>query len=448
MRRLTATICLTLAVLVGSVGLPFATSVADNGEASGYLIKAEQYTVKVRTRVKYPPLKDNKGSFTGAGFLIDAKRGWIATNAHVSSRNPESLEVAFKGKSFVDAELLFVDRYLDLSVLKVTPESIPDKSKEAELACKGWPKVGIAVGAYGHPLSLDFSVTTGIISGLRYRHNRYWIQTDAAINKGNSGGPLISIRSSRVIGINSATYSKSRSEGIGFAVPMFHACRVFDLLRGGQNPSPPYLPVAFATGDDVPNELVVAVLYAGLPVSWPLKPGDKLVSLVKEPNTNFKNQADLIHALRGKSGAVGVRIVRAGKILNVSLASIPRPSLTDWIGLHFSGIVVGREFMRDDKLSNPEGEMFILDVSRASIGSVSGIRANRYIVTVNGISFKSVKALCTYLKRAESEDRRIRLVTRARAWDYMSASKYNLYEVKIDGVKLVGPKLEKTAACL
>ena len=92
--------------------------------------------------------------------------------------------------------------------------------------------------------------------------------------------------------------------------------------------------------------------------------------------------------------------------------------------------------------------MFILDVSRASIGSVSGIRANRYIVTVNGISFKSVKALCAYLKRAESEDKRIRLVTRARTWDYMSASKYNRYEVKIDGVKLVGPKLDKTAACL
>ena len=448
MKRLSATICLTIAVFVGSASLPFATSVADNGEASGYLTKAEQYTVKIRTRVKYPPMKDNKGSFTGAGFLIDAKRGWIATNAHVSSRNPESLEIAFKEKPFVDAELLFVDRYLDLAVLKVIPENIPDRSKEAELACQGWPAVGIDVGAYGHPLSLDFSVTTGIISGLRYRHNRYWIQTDAAINKGNSGGPLIGIRSNRVIGINSATYSKSRSEGIGFAVPMFHACRVFELLREGQNPSPPYLPVAFATGDDVPSELVVAVNYPGLPVRWPLKPGDKLVSLVNEPNTKLKNQADLIHALRGKSGAVGVRIVRAGKTLNVSLASMPRPSLTDWIGLHFSGLVVGREFMRDDKLSNPEGEIFILDVSRASIGSVSGIRAHRYIVTVDGISFKTVKALCAYLKHAESEDRRISLVTRARAWDYMSASTYNLYEVRIDGVKLVGPKLKATVACL
>ena len=132
----------------------------------------------------------------------------------------------------------------------------------------------------------------------------------------------------------------------------------------------------------------------------------------------------------------------------MSLASIPRPSLTDWIGLHFSGIVVGREFMRDDKLSNPEGEISIHRVSKASIGSVSGIRAYRYIVTVDGISFKTVKALCAYLKRAESEDRRIRLVTRSRSWDYMSVSKYNLYEVKIDGVKLVGPKVEGPGTCL
>ena len=206
--------------------------------------------------------------------------------------------------------------------------------------------------------------------------------------------------------------------------------------------------MAFATGDDIPNELVVAVLYPGLPVSWPLQPGDKLVSLTKVPDTKFKNQADLIHAFRGKSGAVGVRIVRAGKTLNVSLASMPRPNVTDWIGLHFSGIVVGREFMRDDKLSNPEGEISIYHVSKASIGSMSGIRAYRYIVTVDGISFKTVKALCAYLKRAESENRRIRLVTRSRSWDYMSTSKYNLYEVKIDGVKLVGPKVEGPGTCL
>ena len=98
-------------------------------------------------------------------------------------------------------------------------------------------------------------------------------------------------------------------------------------------------------------------------------------------------------------------------------------------------------------VSNPEGEMLIHDVSRASIGSVLGIHAYTYIVTVDGISFKNVKGLCAYLKRAESADRQLRLVTRDRDWDYMSASKYNLYEVKIDGVKLVGPKVEGSGAC-
>ena len=129
--------------------------------------------------------------------------------------------------------------------------------------------IGEFVLAVGSPFGLSQSVTYGIISavgrrdlelGDRMLKYQDFLQTDAAINQGNSGGPLIGIRSNRVIGINTATYSKSRSEGIGFAVPMFYACRVFDLLRVGLDPAPPYLPVAFATGDDIPNELVVAVL--------------------------------------------------------------------------------------------------------------------------------------------------------------------------------------------
>ncbi len=135
----------------------------ENSSKDSYLAKAEGYTVKIRTSVNYPTLRDNKGSFTGAGFLIDAEKGWIATNAHVSSRNPESIEVAFKGRRFVDAKLLFVDRYLDLAVLKVSGSEISRDAREAELKCNAWPEVGSKMGAYGHPLSLDFSVTTGIV---------------------------------------------------------------------------------------------------------------------------------------------------------------------------------------------------------------------------------------------------------------------------------------------
>ena len=442
MRKLTTSLFLILGLLLWMVALP--KTVQAN---LGYLEKAERYTVKIRTRVKYPPMEDEKGSFTGAGFLIDSKRGWIFTNAHVSSRNPESVEVAFKDKAFTNAKLIFVDQYLDLAVLQIPIKDIPKGTTPAKLNCNKWPKTGSKVGAYGHPLSLDFSVTTGIVSGLRYRHNVYSIQTDAAINSGNSGGPLIDSKSGEVIGINEATYSKRESEGLGFAVPMVHACRAFDLLRDNKNPSPSYLPVEFARGDDFPNELLVAANFKGLPVSWPLKAGDKLISLEDDPKTELKNQAGLIHALRGKRGEVPVKIVRAGKEQVVKLKSLPRPRMTEWNGLYFSGVVVGNQIFRDNKLSNPDNEILIHDVADASIGSVSDMKAYRYISTVDGVRFSNIKSLCRRLKGAEIKKKKVRFVLRSRRWDYMAASKYSIHNVEIKDVKLVGPQITETAKC-
>ena len=134
-------------------------------QAASYLADAEQYTVKIRTRVEYPGLTDNKGSFTGAGFLIDAKKGWIATNAHVSSRNPASIEIAFKSQAFTEAKLIYADQHLDLAVLEISQESVPKWTRRAELNCSTWVETGTEVGAYGHPLSLDFSITRGVVSG-------------------------------------------------------------------------------------------------------------------------------------------------------------------------------------------------------------------------------------------------------------------------------------------
>ena len=72
-----STICAVVPVVLMLLG-PFPTAYAGEGSSEGsYLAKAEGYTVKIRTSVKYPTLKDNKGSFSGAGFLIDAERGWM-----------------------------------------------------------------------------------------------------------------------------------------------------------------------------------------------------------------------------------------------------------------------------------------------------------------------------------------------------------------------------------
>ena len=416
-------------------------------QSASYLTDAKQYTVKIRTRVEYPGFTDNKGSFTGAGFLIDESKGWIATNAHVSSRNPASIEVAFKGQAFTEAKLIYADQHLDLAVIEISPEAIPKRTRRAELNCSAWPEIGSEVGAYGHPLSLDFSITRGVVSGSRYRHNRYWIQTDAAINSGNSGGPLIDIRSGKVVGINAATYSKNTSEGVGFAVPAIYVCRVLNLLRKGGNASAPFLPVAFALNEEAPNKLMVAANYEGLPVSWPLNAGDQILSLADEPSLTLRNQADLIHALRGKLGEVAINILREGKSLTLNINTLPRPKMADWVGLHFSGIMVGREIMRDDALSNPNGELIILDVASASTGSVSGFDAYDYIATVDGLRFTTVNQLCEHLGAAADEARKVTVLTRSRSWDYRSATKYAAIEVKVDGVKLVGPKVSTDEGC-
>ena len=409
-------------------------------EGENHFSKANAYTVKVKKRVKYPFIKDKKGSFSGAGFLIEKNLGWIVTNAHVSSRNPESLDVAFKGSKFIEAKLHYIDHLLDFAVIKIAPEKVPDKAQVADLECTNKPVVGSPAGAFGHPYSLSFSGTRGIISGEKYKWGRLWIQTDAPINKGNSGGPLISLNTGKVIGISSATLSKKRSEGLGFAVPMIHACKVIDLLKKGVDPSPSYIPVEFAYDDDNERELIAAVIYKKQPTSWPLQVGDRLVAMANNPSLEFENQASLIHTLRGVKGNIDVIIERSGKKQTVSITSKPRTSLMKRIGLHVSGVVIANDTYRDDEETNPRGLPMIHDVATASIGSAAGISSYDLVVSVDGRSVPNLVKLCKYLKQVEQRKKKVNIITKSGSWSYRSRSKYGSHEIKVKDVKLVGPQ--------
>jgi serine protease Do len=409
-------------------------------EGLNYFELANTYTVKIKTRVKYPFIKDNKGSHRGAGFLIDKRSGWIVTNAHVSSRNPESLEVAFKNQKFIDAKLVYVDMLLDLAIIRISPDKLPSIATEAQLDCLNKPVIGNPVGAFGHPFSLSFSGTRGIISGKKYKWGRVWVQTDAPINSGNSGGPLISLSSGKVVGISSATLSKRRSEGLNFAVPMIHACKVITLLKKGIDPTPSYIPVGFAYDNDNDSELIAAAIYKKQPTSWPLKVGDELVSLANTPQDRFKNQAMLVHELRGLRGKVDVIIKRRGKRKVVSIMSKPRTSLMKRIGVHVSGVVIAPENFRDDEEANPQRRALIQDVARASIARSAGIEAYDLLISIDGESMNNPLLICQYLKRAERDKRKVRIITKENEWSYRSHSKYNSYEIKTRDVRLVGPE--------
>ena len=81
------------------------------------------------------------------------------------------------------------------------------------------------------------------------------------------------------------------------------------------------------------------------------------------------------------------------------------------------------------------------------MGSVLGLTSYSYIYSIDGIQLNNTQTLCLHLKKAENDNRKVKLVTRKRVWEYMSGSKYNLYDVKIKDVKLVGPKVSEGEAC-
>ena len=402
---------------------------------------AKFYTVKVRSRVEYPFIKDEKGSFSGAGFLINRELGWILTNAHVASRNPESVEIAFKNRNYTDVKLLYVDQLLDVAVLRVIPEKISKDAKPAQLECKKISKTGTPVGAFGHPFSLSFSGTRGIVSGERYRWDRYWVQTDAPINEGNSGGPLIDLTSGKIIGINSATYAKGESEGLGFAVPMTHVCPLVELLKKKIDPSPSYIPVSFSSNEEKESELIVAAVYKKQPVSWPLQAGDQILSLAENPKIKISNQADLIKVLRGKIGDVKLVIKRGKTKKTVKVKSHKRPNLLDRIGLHVSGIVLGESNFKDDEILNPENLLFVHDVADASIAALSDVSSYSYLLSVDGKKINKINLLCEYLLNAQSNGQKIELVFRQNGWNYRAQLKYKKHKIPVKNVKLVGPNI-------
>jgi hypothetical protein len=203
--------------------------------------------------------------------------------------------------------------------------------------------------------------------------------------------------------------------------------------------------VSFAYDDDNDSELIAAVIYKNQPTSWPLKIGDRLISLANTPKEVFKNQAMLVHQLRGVRGNVDVAIDRGGKKKIVSIMSTPRTSLMKRIGVHVSGIVIAPESFRDDEEANPNGLALIQDVARASIGMSAGIKAYDLLISIDGKTISKPAAICRYLKTAEKAKRKIKLITKEDDWSYRSHSRYHAYEIKVKDVRLVGP--EAPEAC-
>ena len=169
-----------------------------------------------------------KASALGSGFIIDAK-GIVVTNNHVI-QGAEDIMVTVNGEKEYEAKIIGADPLSDLAVLEIQSKDkfVPVKFGDSDKA-----RIGDWVIAIGNPYGFGGTVTAGIISA-RNRSiglSRYedYIQTDASINQGNSGGPLFDMNGD-VIGINTAILGQSGSIGIGFSIPSNSAKKVINQL--------------------------------------------------------------------------------------------------------------------------------------------------------------------------------------------------------------------------
>ncbi len=172
--------------------------------------------------------QERRTSALGSGFIIEEK-GLVITNNHVI-QGAEDVYVRVNGGKEYEAKILGADPGMDLAVLKIQSEEtfVPVKFADSDKA-----RIGDWVIAIGNPYGLGGTVTAGIISA-RNRSiglSRYedYIQTDASINQGNSGGPLFNMKGD-VVGINTAILGQSGSIGIGFAIPSNSAKKVISQL--------------------------------------------------------------------------------------------------------------------------------------------------------------------------------------------------------------------------
>jgi S1-C subfamily serine protease len=395
---------------------------------------ALRYTVQVKTTLPVPFDGDRKGSTLGAGFVVDAERGWIMTNAHVVGRSPSRVEIALHGEDYVEGAKVYVDPFLDLAIVR-TAERVDTRGiAEPKLECEGVPPVGHPVGAFGHPWRLPFTGTRGIISGVTARYRTELLQTDAPINQGNSGGPLISLESGRIVGINTAGIRGAQNTN--FAVAIKYACRVLQLLKDGADPSPPDLKLVYFRDIDNRKELKVARSYAG-EGALKLLPDDIIRQVVGDGGV-IENETQLLHALRGRLANSSLRVVRAGKETVVGGLKAPMRRVLEQRGVYASGVLFGPITIRDALEISAQGLM-VHHVEPGSIGESQEIEKSDLLEAVDGVPVLEVDDLYGRLNDARAKRRRVTLTFKKLAGGDTLFS-YTQRNLLVGELRIIGPQ--------
>src|SRR5688572_20503134 len=279
---------------------------------------------------------------SGSGVILDPT-GYIITNAHVvrgAQRVRVELSVATDGRSIlrtrgrsVEARIVGVDLETDLAVIKIEEQNLPTVAfgDSEELSA------GQLVLAFGSPLGLNNSVSLGVISAVARQLSpespMIYLQTDATINRGSSGGPLVDVRG-RLIGINTLIVSQTGgNDGLSFAAPsnivraVYDQIRKFGRVRRGEiGIRAQTITPELATGLQLPRNsgVILADVIPGSPAAQAgIRPGDIVLALDGKPMENGRQlHVNLYRRLIGD--VIALEVLREGLILKVAVAMTER----------------------------------------------------------------------------------------------------------------------------
>ena len=284
-------------------------------------------------RIQVQP--DNGGNMInsglGTGFIFD-KDGYILTNEHVVS-GADEIYVTVEGYTEpFKAELLGSDFDLDLAVLKISGKK---EFSTLPIGDSTRLRVGEWVTAIGNPLGYDHTVSVGVVSakgreiqipeGNQTRSYENLLQTDASINSGNSGGPLLNM-SGEVIGINTAV--STTAQGIGFAIPSSTIVSVIDMLKSNQTVPKPYIGVGISNIEEAWLEdlklnstegaLVTQVESGSAAAVAGIQTWDVITKINDKKVSNYEDVKQYVQEL-GVGARATVTIMREGKEIQVGI---------------------------------------------------------------------------------------------------------------------------------
>jgi serine protease Do len=292
---------------------------------------------RMAPRNENTPKREYYSSGVGSGVIVDAKKGYILTNWHVV-QGADEVEIALLDGRRLKTEWVRTDQKTDIAVVKIKPDRLID----APLGDSDKMDIGDCVLAVGAPEGLPQTVTAGIISAKGRTTGRTgyenFLQTDAAINHGNSGGPLVNMKA-EIIGINTAIVSRTGvNEGIGLSIPSNMVRSVMRQLIDNGRVVRGYIGVHIQDIDEklaksfgLPN--ADGVLVAGMAPSGPAKKsgmeiGDFIVNVGAKRTKNLNELRNYVASL-SPGDSVKVKLYRDGKlkIVNLKIAKQPEDML-------------------------------------------------------------------------------------------------------------------------